>query len=118
MSRTTRAVFSCLALVCAAAVPAAGQATPQAPAPAAAAAHKHYEADPRGDQAGPQGQLAPRLQNLGTHVFPVTTSSARAQLYINQGVRLAWAFNHAEAGRAFREAARLDPKCAMAYWGQ
>jgi tetratricopeptide (TPR) repeat protein len=84
----------------------------------AVASHKHYEADSRAEQAGPQGQLAPRLQNLGTHVFPVTTTSPRAQLYINQGVRLAWAFNHAEAGRAFREAARLDPKCAMAYWGQ
>ena len=48
----------------------------------------------------------------------MTTSSPRAQLFINQGVNLAWAFNHAEAGRAFREAARLDPSCAMAYWGQ
>jgi len=48
----------------------------------------------------------------------VTTAVPRAQLFINQGVNLAWAFNHAEAGRAFREAARLDPSCAMAYWGQ
>ncbi|MBT8371221.1 MAG: hypothetical protein KJO34_09685, partial [Deltaproteobacteria bacterium] len=30
---------------------------------------------------------------------------------------LAYAFNHAEAIRSFREAARLDPNCAMAYWG-
>ena len=30
---------------------------------------------------------------------------------------LAYGFNHAEAGRSFREAARLDPNCAMAYWG-
>jgi tetratricopeptide (TPR) repeat protein len=30
---------------------------------------------------------------------------------------LSYAFNHKEAERAFREAARLDPDCAMAYWG-
>jgi len=63
------------------------------------------------------GQLAPRLQNLGNHKFPVTTNSARAQLFINQGLMLAYGFNHAEAERSFREAARLDPNCAMAYWG-
>ena len=63
------------------------------------------------------GQLAPRLQNLGNHKFPVTTNSARAKLFINQGLMLAYGFNHAEAGRSFREAARLDPNCAMAYWG-
>jgi len=63
------------------------------------------------------GQIAPRLQNLGDHKFPVTTASARAQLFINQGMMLAYGFNHAEAGRSFHEAARLDPDCAMAYWG-
>jgi tetratricopeptide (TPR) repeat protein len=63
------------------------------------------------------GQIAPRLQNLGNHKFPVTTGSARAQLFINQGLMLTYGFNHAEASRSFREAARLDPKCAMAYWG-
>ena len=63
------------------------------------------------------GQIAPRLQNLGFHKFPVTTSSERAQLFINQGLMLTYGFNHAEATRSFREAARLDPSCAMAYWG-
>jgi tetratricopeptide (TPR) repeat protein len=63
------------------------------------------------------GQIAPRLQKLGDHKFPVTTSSPRAQLFINQGLMLAYGFNHAEAARSFREAARLDPNCAMAYWG-
>lgn len=66
---------------------------------------------------GPTGALAPRLQNLGTHTFPVTIRSKQAQLFINQGVNLAYGFNHAEAARAFAEAARLDPDCAMAYWG-
>jgi len=63
------------------------------------------------------GQIAPRLQNLGDHKFPVTTSSARAQLFFNQGMMLTYGFNHAEATRSFREVARLDPNCAMAYWG-
>jgi tetratricopeptide (TPR) repeat protein len=37
---------------------------------------------------------------------------------MNQGLNLSYAFNHAEAARAFREAARQDPNLAMAYWGQ
>ncbi|MGQ0815014.1 MAG: hypothetical protein ACT4O1_11180 [Gemmatimonadota bacterium] len=32
-------------------------------------------------------------------------------------MRLVFAFNHGEAVRAFSEAARLDPSCAMCYWG-
>ena len=84
-----------------------------------AGSHKHYVA-PAAEQDRPnaQGQLAPRLQNLGSYVFPVTTKNARAQLFVNQGLNLSYAFNHAESGRAFREAARLDPNLAMAYWGQ
>jgi tetratricopeptide (TPR) repeat protein len=79
--------------------------------------HKHYEA-PAGAQEPAAGMpVAPRLQNLGVHVFPVTTASSRARLFINQGVNLAYGFNHAEAARAFAEAARLDPNCAMAYAG-
>jgi len=76
-------------------------------------------ADPRNDVASlaVPGQTAPRLQKLGNHEFPVTTNSARAQLFINQGMMLTYGFNHAEATRSFREAARLDPDCAMAYWG-
>ncbi|HSH45455.1 MAG TPA: hypothetical protein VK966_06350, partial [Longimicrobiales bacterium] len=49
--------------------------------------------------------------------FEVTTSAA-AQRYFDQGMRLYYAFNHAEAIRAFDEAARLDPECAMCYWGR
>jgi tetratricopeptide (TPR) repeat protein len=80
--------------------------------------HKHYEKPAEADKPSPTGELAPRLQNLGHHTFPVTTKSKQAQSFVNQGVNLAYGFNHAEAGRAFREAARLDPNCAMAYWGQ
>ncbi|MFV8782996.1 hypothetical protein ACNKU7_11280 [Microbulbifer sp. SA54] len=79
--------------------------------------HKHYR-EPVADKPAPSGAVAPRLQNLGSHTFPVSCASERGQQFINQGVNLAFGFNHAEAGRSFREAARLDPKCAMAYWGQ
>ncbi|MGH9319119.1 MAG: tetratricopeptide repeat protein [Vicinamibacteria bacterium] len=80
--------------------------------------HKHYKEDEKANVPSPTGQLAPRLQNLGPHTFLVTTLSRDAQLFMNQGLNLAYGFNHAEAGRSFREAARLDPSCAMAFWGQ
>ncbi|MDQ3472288.1 MAG: hypothetical protein M3447_00980 [Acidobacteriota bacterium] len=85
---------------------------------AAAPNHVHYTKSADQDKPSPTGALAPRLQNLGKHVFPVTTKSKEAQLFMNQGFNLSFAFNHAEAARAFREAARLDPQLAMAYWGQ
>ena len=62
--------------------------------------------------------VAPMLTGLGDLHMPVTTSVPRAQQFFNQGVRLLYAFNHQESQRAFREAARLDPSLAMAYWGQ
>ena len=80
--------------------------------------HQHYAKDPRADMAAPDGHVAPRLQSLGTHRFLVTTRSADAQRYVDQAMNLTYGFNHAEAGRSFHEAARLDPRCAMAYWGQ
>jgi tetratricopeptide (TPR) repeat protein len=79
--------------------------------------HVHYKESAQTSQASPTGQLAPRLQKLGNHVFPVSTKNKQAQLFMNQGLNLTYAFNHAEAGRAYREAARLDPDLAMAYWG-
>ncbi|HXH06069.1 MAG TPA: hypothetical protein VNI83_05690 [Vicinamibacterales bacterium] len=81
------------------------------------AVHKHYDRPEGYGQPSAAGALAPRLQNLGAHTFPVTTTSERAQRFVDQGVNLAYGFNHAEAARAFAEAARLDPDCAMCYWG-
>ncbi|MEO6529096.1 MAG: hypothetical protein ABIP93_20930 [Gemmatimonadaceae bacterium] len=59
----------------------------------------------------------PLYDNLGEHHYGVTTHEPRAQRYFDQGLRLYYAFNHAEAIRAFDEAARLDPRCAMCFWG-
>jgi tetratricopeptide (TPR) repeat protein len=83
-----------------------------------AGTHKHYEHSKEAEQPGPAGELAPRLQNLGAHTFAVSTRNADAQKFVDQGLNLAYAFNHAEARRAFREAARLDPNLPMAHWGQ
>jgi tetratricopeptide (TPR) repeat protein len=80
--------------------------------------HKHYDVPEAASKPAPSGALAPRLQNVGKHQFPVTTHSEQARLFMNQGLNLTYGFNHAEASRAFAEAARLDPHSAMAYWGQ
>ena len=56
--------------------------------------------------------------DLGTLHFKAGTSSSMAQAWFDQGVRLAFAFNHAEAQRAFREAQKLDPNCALCFWGE
>ncbi|MGB5237486.1 MAG: hypothetical protein WBN59_07600, partial [Flavobacteriaceae bacterium] len=63
-------------------------------------------------------QIAPLFENLGELHFEIGTNSERAQAFFNQGLRLTYAFNHAEAHRAFMEASRLDPDAAMTYWGQ
>ena len=60
------------------------------------------------------GRLAPLLDSLGNLHVPVATSSDDTQRYFDQGMRLIYAFNHAEALRSFREAARNDDHCAMA----
>jgi tetratricopeptide (TPR) repeat protein len=60
----------------------------------------------------------PLWDGLGPVTYKVTTASAPAQAYFDQGLRLAFAFNHGEAQRAFRKAQKLDPDCAMCFWGE
>ena len=57
------------------------------------------------------------LEGLGNVHRPITTSSAEAQKYFDQGLALTWGFNHDEATRSFARAAELDPKCAACFWG-
>jgi tetratricopeptide (TPR) repeat protein len=64
-----------------------------------------------------EGATAPLFGDLGGYHHPITTSSELAQEYFDQGLILAYGFNHAEAIRSFREAQRLDPECAMCAWG-
>lgn len=63
-------------------------------------------------------RIAPLLEGMGDVHHPITTDDSMAQRYFDQGLVLAWGFNHAEAARSFREAARRDPECAMCYWGE
>ena len=56
-------------------------------------------------------------QGLGAVHYPVTTKSAEAQRFFDQGMRYTYAFHHDQAVASFRRAAELDPGMAMAYWG-
>ena len=85
----------------------------------AQASHAHdagHGANAQGAVA--HGAAVPLLDGLGRWHRPVGTSNAMAQRYFDQGLRLYYAFNHAESVRAFREAQRLDPGCAMCAWGE
>ncbi|MGI9308133.1 MAG: hypothetical protein ACR2P6_02655, partial [Gammaproteobacteria bacterium] len=76
--------------------------------------------DPRALAADPgraEEPIAPKLDGLGDYHFKVSTRNKESQYFFDQGLRLTYAFNHSEALRAFKEAARLDPNNAMAYWG-
>ncbi|HYE37777.1 hypothetical protein [Methylocaldum sp.] len=93
--------------------PPASEATEQPVGPERAEAHPFDHAAQAVSDDNP-----PLLDGLGTLSYRITTSSPLAQKYFDQGLRLTYAFNHAEARRAFRKAQRLDPECALCYWGE
>jgi tetratricopeptide (TPR) repeat protein len=55
---------------------------------------------------------------FGEHHHPIQTTSPEAQRLFDQGMALAYGFNHEEAIRSFQRAAALDPKAAMPHWGR
>lgn len=61
--------------------------------------------------------MVPLYTNLGSHHKRISTRIQATQQYFDQGLRLVYGFNHAEAIRSFTRAAELDPTCAMCYWG-
>lgn len=69
------------------------------------------------DAAPKKPKTVPLMPGLGTLHHPVSTKNLQAQAFFDQGLRLIYAFNHEEAARSFQQAAELDPKLAMAYWG-
>jgi tetratricopeptide (TPR) repeat protein len=66
---------------------------------------------------GPTASHAERIVGLSGLEHPITTSSADAQAFFNQGLEMVYGFNHAAAADAFREAIELDSECAMCFWG-
>src|SRR3954466_3494104 len=77
----------------------------------AVAEHPKSEVKPKPDE------LPALMEDLGDYEHRIQTSNPLAQRYFNQGLRLVYAFNHDEAIRAFRAAAKIDPHCIMAQWG-
>jgi len=61
---------------------------------------------------------APLFSGMGAYHRAIDTKDAGAQRYFDQGMMLAFGFNHAEAIRSFRAAQKLDPNCAMCFWGE
>jgi len=60
---------------------------------------------------------APLFKDMDVINYPISTKNPEAQKYFNQGLALAYGFNHAEAARSFYYATKLDPECAMCFWG-
>lgn len=88
-----------------------------APQPALAAACGPVTSANAGAPLEDANKPAPFFEGLGQRHFAITTDSELAQRYFDQGVALAYGFNHAEAARSFREVVKLDPDCAMGWWG-
>ena len=61
---------------------------------------------------------APLLKGLGNHSFKISSDVEGVQEYFDQGLIMAFAFNHAESVRSFKAAQRLDPNCAICFWGE
>jgi hypothetical protein len=66
----------------------------------------------------PEGAGAPLFNDLGDHHRPISSKSELAQRYFDQGLVLAYGFNHLEASRAYAEASQQDLGCAICAWGE
>src|ERR1700757_2084809 len=66
---------------------------------------------------GPDSAPEPFFEGLGSHTRKISTESAEAQKYFDQGFDFLFGFNHGAAIRAFQAAEKADPTCAMAHWG-
>jgi tetratricopeptide (TPR) repeat protein len=74
---------------------------------------------PQPQAEAPSRAAAPKLfEDFGDLHRDIGSKVPAAQRYFDQGLRMAYGFNHEAAARSFAEAARLDPECAMCLWGQ
>ena len=61
--------------------------------------------------------LAVMVPGGGSYSRPITTDSAEAQAFFDQGLRMAWSFYFVESIASYQEAARLDPDSPMPHFG-
>ena len=84
---------------------------------ACASSPKTEDADTSSLKVKDAERTAPLLEGMGNLHWPISTESELAQRYFDQALTLAYGFNHLEAERSFREAARIDDTCAICLWG-
>ena len=87
----------------------ASETNPAVPAPGHSVHGEAFNDGPR--------HAAYRIPGMGKVHFPVATKQPEAQAFIDQGVAQLHSFYFFESERSFRQAAKFDPDCAMAYWG-
>ena len=127
MARTPHLIFTLLVLTTTACSRAPG---PQGPTPNPSSSSAAATQPATAASAPPMGAMpqvpaslddwargAQLFDGLGSFHRKISTSSAEAQQYFDQGMRLMWAFNHDESSRSFARAAQLDPGCAICLWG-
>lgn len=73
---------------------------------------------PQVDAASASEVAPPLFDSFGDLHRDIGSKVPAARQYFDQGLRMAYGFNHEAAGRAFAEAARLDPACGICLWGQ
>ncbi|MXV51254.1 hypothetical protein GS399_09765 [Pedobacter sp. HMF7647] len=73
---------------------------------------------PEGITKDRNGKYIPVLPGLGNHSYSISTTADSAQVYFDQGINFYYSYHFREAQASFKEAARFDKDCAMAYWGQ
>jgi len=74
--------------------------------------------EPSGGTAAAPAPPPVLIDGLGFAGIEADSANAGARAWFAQGVRLIWAFDEAEGIRAFREAQRLDPNCALCFFGE
>jgi tetratricopeptide (TPR) repeat protein len=119
LSRSAGVGLAVLAILAAGCADGSGEGSDDAAAGEAAVAHAdpaelvaRYAAPVEGEPGS-----VPLYDNLGDYGREIATNSPESQAYFDQGLRLQFAFNHAEAIRAYEEALRHDPGCALCWWG-
>jgi len=102
--------------------PAPNPPAPNPPAPNPPAVPEKVEVRPGHSFHGEVFNEGPRqaaylMEGMPKINFPITTKDPKAQQFFNQGIGQLHGFWYFESERSFRQAAAIDPDCAMAYWG-